>query len=81
MIWVCGGGLDILKLTKTQLICSVSCFNLGGMGSFVWGAEAPRGDRTAFAAAILSIISSKNLYDLNVSYLLTYEIFMAGDAP
>jgi len=56
-------------------------FQFGGMGSFVWGAEAPRGDRTAFAAAILSNISSKNLYDLNVSYLQTYEISMAGDAP
>jgi len=31
------GGLDIVKLTKTPLIYSVSCFNAGGW-SFVWGA-------------------------------------------
>jgi len=26
---LCGGGLTLKKLTKTQLIYSVSCFNLG----------------------------------------------------
>ena len=38
------GGIDIQKLTKTPLIHSVSCFSLGGLGSFFGGAkliEAP----------------------------------------
>jgi len=35
-VWVCAGGLDALKIDKTQLIYSVSCFNLGSW-SFVWG--------------------------------------------
>jgi len=39
------GGLDIVKLTKTPLICSVSSFNLGAW-SFVWGAKR----RTAWGA-------------------------------
>jgi len=29
-LFVCPGGLDIIKLTKTPLIYSVSRFNLGG---------------------------------------------------
>ena len=33
---VCAGGLNIIKLTKTQLIYSVSRFNLGD-GSFIYG--------------------------------------------
>jgi len=28
-LWVCAGGLDTLKIDKTQLIYSDSCFNLG----------------------------------------------------
>jgi len=28
---VCAGGLDIIKLTKTPLLYSVSRFNLGGL--------------------------------------------------
>jgi len=42
------GGLDILKLAKTPLIYSVSCFSLGDW-SFVWGGKptkAPCGDGT-----------------------------------
>jgi len=42
------GGLDIIRLTKTPLIYSVSRLNLEGW-SFVWGAKptkAPRGDGT-----------------------------------
>jgi len=34
---VFAGGLDIIKLTKTLLIYSVSRFNLGGAWSFAWG--------------------------------------------
>ena len=30
-LFVCAGGLDIINLTKTQLIYSVSRFNLGGL--------------------------------------------------
>ena len=33
------GGLDIIKLTKTQLIYSVSRFNLGGLELCLWGAK------------------------------------------
>jgi len=36
-------------LTKTQLLYSVSCFNLGGLGALFEGAKppkAPRGDGT-----------------------------------
>ena len=40
-LWVCARGLDIKKLTKTQLIHSVSCFNLG-IWSFVYGSLAPK---------------------------------------
>ena len=35
-LYVCAVGLDIIKMTKTPLIHSVSCFNLGAW-SFVWG--------------------------------------------
>jgi len=28
---ICAGGLDILKINKKTLICSASCFNLGGI--------------------------------------------------
>jgi len=30
-IWVCAGGLDTLKIDKSQLIYTVSCCNLGGL--------------------------------------------------
>jgi len=43
------GGLDIIKLTKTSLIYSVSRFNLGGLGAFFGGIsppKPPRGDGT-----------------------------------
>ena len=43
------GGLDIIKLTKTPHIYSVSRFSLGGLGAFLGGLsppKPPRGDRT-----------------------------------
>jgi len=43
------GGLALQKLTKSQLICSVSWFNLGGLGALFQGAKPPkppRGDGT-----------------------------------
>ena len=33
------GGLDIQKLTKTALIHTASCFNLGGLGALFGGAK------------------------------------------
>jgi len=30
-LWVYAGGLTLQKLTKSQLIYSVSCFSLGGL--------------------------------------------------
>jgi len=44
------GGLDIIKITKTQLIYSVSRFNLGGLGALFGRSQPtkdPRGDGTA----------------------------------
>ena len=43
----CGsaGGLDIIKLTETPLIYSVSRFSLGGLSS----PKPPRGDGTVFS--------------------------------
>jgi len=43
------GGLTLQKLTKSHLIYSVSCFNLGGLGAFFGGdkpPKAPCGDGT-----------------------------------
>ena len=43
------GGLTFQKLTKTQLIHGVSCFNLGGLGALFGGLSPqnpPRGDGT-----------------------------------
>jgi len=36
-LWLCAGRLDIFKFTKTHLIYSVSCFNLGGLELCLWG--------------------------------------------
>jgi len=36
---VCGGGLDIIKLTKTPLFYSISRFNLRGLGALFGGAK------------------------------------------
>ena len=41
-LWVCAGGLDTKKLTKTQLIYSVSCFNLGGLGALFGGISSQK---------------------------------------
>jgi len=46
---VCLGGLDIIKLTKTRLIYSVSRFNFGGLELCLGGLSPPkplRGDGT-----------------------------------
>ena len=37
--FICGG-LTLQKLTKTQLIYSVWCFNLGSIGTLFWGDKA-----------------------------------------
>jgi len=39
-LFVCAGGLDIIKLTKTPLIYSVSRFNLGEIGA-LFGGDKP----------------------------------------
>ena len=48
------GGLTFQKLTKTQLIYSVSCLNLGGLGALfggTWPSKAlPRGDGTDYSS-------------------------------
>ena len=54
MLYVCAGGLYVRaggachsNLTKIPLTCSVSCFNLVGLGALFGGAKptkAPRGD-------------------------------------
>ena len=37
-LWACARGLTLYKLTKTQLVYSVSCFNLvGGLGALFGG--------------------------------------------
>jgi len=36
-LWICAVGLDILKIDKTELIYSVSCFNLGVLELFLRG--------------------------------------------
>ena len=41
-LWVCCWVLDTLKLTKTQLICGVLCFNLGRLGDFFGEAKPPK---------------------------------------
>jgi len=41
-LWVCVGGLTLLKLTKSHLIYSVSCVNLGGLGALFGGEWAPK---------------------------------------
>jgi len=47
-LFFCLGGLDIIKLTKTPLIYSVSRFNLGSWALFRGAkpTKAPRGDGT-----------------------------------
>ena len=45
------GGLGIIKLTKTPLIYSVSCFNFEGFGALYGGSKptkSPRSDGTVF---------------------------------
>jgi len=46
-VFVWAGGLDIIKLTKTPFIYSISRFNLGGLGALFGGSKPPRGDGTA----------------------------------
>jgi len=44
-LWICAEGLDVLKMTKTSLIYSASCFNWGVL-QFLWGTKptkAPHG--------------------------------------
>ena len=62
--WLCsyaGGGLDIIKLTKTQLIYSVSRFNLGGLELCLGRLsppKLPRGDGTDYVAGVICAVSS-----------------------
>jgi len=53
-LFVCAGGLDIIKLTNTPLTSRVSRFNLWGLGA-LFGVtkptKAPRGDGTALKKA------------------------------
>jgi len=42
---VCVGGIDIIKLTKTPLIYSVSPFSLGGLGALFGGLSLPKPPR------------------------------------
>jgi len=39
---LCGGGLDIIKLTKTPLIYNVSRFNSGGLGALFGELSPPK---------------------------------------
>jgi len=39
------GGLTLQKLKKSQLIYSVSCFSLGGLGALFGGANPPKAPR------------------------------------
>jgi len=39
---VCAGGIEIIKLTKTPLIYSVSRFNLGALGALFGGLSPPK---------------------------------------
>jgi len=39
---VCAGDLTLQKLTKGQLIYSVSCFSLEGLGALFGGAKPPK---------------------------------------
>jgi len=50
-------------LTKTQLIYSVSCFNLGGLGALFRGKnppEAPRGDGTGLVSSDFYYCCTRN---------------------
>jgi len=54
-LYVCAGGLDIESLIKTPLICSVSYFNLGGLGALFEGTKPTktlRGDGTVLAGTV-----------------------------
>ena len=41
VLWVCAVSLTLQKLTKTQLIYSVSCFNLRGLELCLWPKPPP----------------------------------------
>jgi len=56
-LFVCARGLDIIELTKTPLIYSVSRFNFGGLGVVLGGAKLtkpPRGDGTGMLPLIVN---------------------------
>ena len=40
-LWVCAGGLDTPKITKSQLIYSLSCFTLGDLELCLGGLSPP----------------------------------------
>ena len=54
---VCAGGLTLKKLTKSQLIYSISCFNLEGLKLRLGGLRppnAPRGNGTGITSSDMS---------------------------
>jgi len=38
-LYVCAGGFDTVKIEKSQMICSVSYFNLGAWSIVLWGLD------------------------------------------
>jgi len=69
-LYVCGGWLDILKLTNTPLIYNVSCFSLGGLGASFGGLSRPKipsGDGTGFGFRTCVIKLSLSMYSFSIS--------------
>jgi len=65
------GSLDIIKLTKTPLIYSVSRFNLGGLGALLGGLSPPKpplGDGTVSR----SMIDTPIMLDKSTNYTLWF---------
>jgi len=83
------GGLDIIKLTKTPLIYSVSRFNLGGLGALFGGAKptkAPCGDGTgnmSDSSNYRPVAVTTVLLKLLEHFILSSTLFlrMGGIAP
>jgi len=79
--YVCAGGLDIPKFSKTPLIYSVSYFNLEGLGALFGGAKptkVPGGDGTglckdSFRWTVLLIRVFENMFRAGASTCLYFR--------
>jgi len=77
-IYVCVGGLDILKFDKTPLIYNVSYFNLGGLAALFEGAKSTKvlcGDET-FHCFLFYVLLHFSLFSIKTCKLLSIYLFI-----